>query len=177
MLKSLVKRQEDHEVKAIYGSGPYRLSQPFKRFAIDSIKWHNMNPQKRIKHVEQFRKYNPKLEDHFVKPALSGRKAHEKKRVRKSEAEIIVDRLENLEKIQIEDPSAPRKIVYELHLRSKVPRKVERCQGNCRVKLWPADESNNDYLLVKSFGTSQFMVKKNLVSNTVHSTSIFKVIV
>ena len=61
--KSLVKRQEDDEIKAIYGSGPYRLSQPFKKFAIDSINWHNMNPQKRIKHVEQFRKYSPKLED------------------------------------------------------------------------------------------------------------------
>ena len=118
-----------------------------------------MNPQKRIKHVEQFRKYNPKLENHFVKPALSWQKAHERKRVRKSEAEIIVDRLENPEKIQIEDPSAPCKIVCELHLRSKVPRKVERCQGNCGVKLWPVDESNNDYLLVKSFGTSTFMVK------------------
>ena len=80
-------------------------------------------------------------------------------RVRKSEAEIIVERSENLEKIQIEDPSAPRKIVYELHLRSKVRRKVERCQRSCGVKLWPVDESNNDYLLVKSFGTSTFMVK------------------
>ena len=90
-LKSLVRRQEDDKIKAIYGSGPYRLSQPFKKFAIDPIKWHNMNLQKRIKHVEQFRKYNPKLEDHFVKPALSGRKVHERKRVRKSEAEIIVN--------------------------------------------------------------------------------------
>ena len=72
---------------------------------------------------------------------------------------IIVDRLENPEKIQIEDPSAPRKIVYELHLRSKVLRKVERFQGNCGAKLWPVDESNNDYLLVKLFGTSTFMMK------------------
>ena len=70
-LKSSVKRQEDDEIKAIYGSGPYYLSQLFKKFATDSLKWHNMNPQKRIQHVEQFRKYNPKLEDRFVKPALS----------------------------------------------------------------------------------------------------------
>ena len=40
--KSLVKRQEDDEIKASYGSGPYRLSQPFKKFAIDSINWHNI---------------------------------------------------------------------------------------------------------------------------------------
>ena len=111
-----------------------------------------MNPQKRIKHVEQFRKYNPKLEDHFVKPALSGRKAHERKRVRKSEAEIIVDRLENPEKIQIEDPSAPRKIVYELHLRSKVPRKVERCQGNCGVKWVEVGESGWKWVRVGESG-------------------------
>ena len=40
-----------------------------------------------------------------------------------------------------------------------VPRKVERCQGNCGVKLEPSDEANNNYLVVKSFGTSTFMVK------------------
>ena len=105
-----------------------------------------MNPQKRIKHVKQFRKHNPKLEDHFVKPALSGRKAHKRKRVRKGEAEIVIDRLENPEKIQIEDSSAPCKIEYQLRLRSKVPRKSERCQGNCGVKLWPVDESNNEMM-------------------------------
>ena len=77
---------------------------------------------------------------------LSGRKAHKRKRVRKGEAEIVVDRLENPEKIQIEDPSAPCKIVYQLRLRSKVPRKSERCQGNCGVKLWPVDESNNEMM-------------------------------
>ena len=88
-----------------------------------------------------------------------GEKHTKRRDLRKSEAEIIVERLENPEKIQIEDPSVPRKIVYELHLRSKVPRKVERCQGNCGVKLCSVDESNNDYLLVKSFGTSTFMVK------------------
>ena len=40
-----------------------------------------------------------------------------------------------------------------------VPRKVERFQVNCSVKLEPSDEANNDYLVVKSFGTSTFMVK------------------
>ena len=72
-----------------------------------------------MKHVKQFRKYCPKMEDHFHF----------------------------------------RKVIYEPHLRSMVPRKVERCHGNCGVKLEPSDKANNDYLVVKSFGTSTFMVK------------------
>ena len=79
--------------------------------------------------------------------------------MRKPQAEIIVDRMEKLAKVKIQDPNIVRKVIYELHLRSMVPRKVERCQGNCGVKLEPSDKANNDYLVVKSFGTSTFMVK------------------
>ena len=43
-LKSLVTRQEDNETRAIYGSGPYRLSRQFKKFEIDSVKWQGMDP-------------------------------------------------------------------------------------------------------------------------------------
>ena len=113
----------------------------------------------RMKQVEQFRKYCPKMEDNFQKPASSGRKPHKKKRVRKPQAEIIVDRMEVPEKVKIQDPKIARKVVNELHLRSIAPRKVERCQGNCGVKLEPSDEANNDYLVIKSFGKSTFMVK------------------
>ena len=53
------------------------------------------------------------------------------------------------------DTKLPRRVTYEL--RSMVPRLVDRCQGNCGKKLLPADEQ--DYLLVKSWGHSNFFYK------------------
>ena len=105
-----------------------------------------------MKHVEKFRKDCPKTEDSFRKPASSERKLYEKKTARKPQAEIIVDRMEKPEKVKNQDPNISGTVVYKLHLRSMVPRKVERCQGNCGVKLEPSDETSNDYLVVKSFG-------------------------
>ena len=70
-----------------------------------------------------------------------------------------MDRMEKPEEVKIQDLNIVRKVVYELYLRSMVPRKVERRQGNCSAKLEPSAEANNDYLVVKAFGTSTFMVK------------------
>ena len=36
--KSLVERQQDEEVRAIYRSAPYRLSDRYKKFEVDSVK-------------------------------------------------------------------------------------------------------------------------------------------
>ena len=36
-LKKLVDRQEDDEVRAIYGSSPYRLSPQYAKFLMDSV--------------------------------------------------------------------------------------------------------------------------------------------
>ena len=77
-----------------------------------------MHPRRRMKHVGQFRKYCPEMEDNFPKPASSGRRLHERKRVKKPRAEIIVDRMEKPEEVKIQDLSITRKVVYELHLRS-----------------------------------------------------------
>ena len=59
--------------------------------------------------------------------------------------------------MRVENPNASRPVEYQLFLRSLVPRFVECCQGNCGIKLKPAD--NQYYLLVKSHGPSTFMVK------------------
>ena len=117
-----------------------------------------METKNRMKDVANFRKYSSSLEEHFDKPVKSGRKPNESKRRRKRDADIVIDRMEKTKKVQrIEDPNAERPIVYELFFRSMVPRLVQRCQGNCGVKLCTADEG--DYLLVKSYGTSTFSVK------------------
>ena len=53
--KSLVERPKYEEVRASYRSGPYRLSDRYKKFEVESVKWHSMDPEARMKHVERFR--------------------------------------------------------------------------------------------------------------------------
>jgi len=43
-----------------------------------------------------------------------------------------------------------------MYFRSQLPRAVERCQGNCGIKLVPAEEQ--DYLVIKSYGQSTYTV-------------------
>ena len=43
--KPLVERQQDEEVRAIYRSGPYRLNDRYKKFEVDSVKWHAMDQE------------------------------------------------------------------------------------------------------------------------------------
>ena len=50
--KSLVERQQDEEVRANCRFGPYRLSDRYKMFEVDSVKWHAMDPEARLNHVE-----------------------------------------------------------------------------------------------------------------------------
>ena len=130
--KSLVERQQDEEVRAIYRSGPYRLSDCYQKFEVDSVKWHSMDPEARMKHVEQFRRYRPTLDDQFDKPKSSGRKPSDRKRTRKPDFKSVFDRLDKKEKesrksFTFQDPNALEKISYELFFRSMVPRLVNRC--------------------------------------------------
>ena len=37
-LKKIIDRQQDDEVRAIYGSGPYKLSREYGKFSIDNLK-------------------------------------------------------------------------------------------------------------------------------------------
>ena len=102
-----------------------------------------METKNRMKHVANFRKYSLSLEEHFNKPVKSGRKSNESKRRRKRDVDIVIDRMEKTKKVQrVEDPNAERPIAYELFFQSMVPRLVQRCQGNCGVKLCTADEGD-----------------------------------
>ena len=161
-LGKIIDRQQDDEVRALYGNGPYKVSKDYNKFVVDTVKWHSMTSGQRQKHVAAFRSHQPTLEEQFPKPQKSGRKPSDKTRKRKPQPEVFVDRLQknessNEKKIRIEDPNAERNITYTLYLRSRVPRLVERCQGNCGDKLSPSDLE--DYLLVKSHGPSHFTVK------------------
>ena len=50
-LKKITKRQQDDEVCAIYGSGPYKLSNEYNKFSIDNLKWHLMILDEREKNT------------------------------------------------------------------------------------------------------------------------------
>ena len=60
--------------RAIYGSGPYRLSTQYVKFLMDSVKWHSLDAEKRRKHVSLFRQHMPTMEQKFKKPQKKKRK-------------------------------------------------------------------------------------------------------
>ena len=102
----------------------------------------------------------PTLDDQFDKPKSSSRKPSDRNQTRKPDFESAFDRLHKKEKesrksFTFQDPKAHEKIWYELFFRSMGPRLVNRCQGNCRDELFPAD--NEDYVVVKSRGCISFM--------------------
>ena len=73
----------------LYGSGPYHLAEPYKKFAIDPVKWHSYDPEKCRKLVEKFRNHRPSLDDQFLKPKSSDRKPSENKRMRTPNIEFV----------------------------------------------------------------------------------------
>ena len=148
-MKTLTERQQTHEVMALYGSGPFKLAQEFKKFEKDSVVWHSMSEKDRRRHVERFRSYKPTLEDYFEKPKTSGAKPNEKDQTKKDQAVVKT--------ILFNDPNTIPPITYELHLRSHLPRMMSKCQGNCGEKIPTSDKE--DFLLVKSFGRIQFSLK------------------
>ena len=112
----------------------YKLSNCYKKIEVDSLKWHTMDPEARMKHVERFRSYNPTLDDQFDQPESSGRKSSDKKLTRKPNFESTFHRLDKKGKesgnsFTSHDPNAPEQISYELFFRSMVPRLVNQCQG------------------------------------------------
>ena len=150
--KSLVERQKDKEVRAIYRSGPYRLSDRYERFEVDSVKWHSMDPQAQMKHAKRFRRYRPALDDQFDKLKLSGRKLRDRKKTRKTDFESAFDQLVKKEKeskkmFTFQNSNVPEKKSNELLFRSMVKRLVNRCQENYGDKLFPSGKE--DYLVVK----------------------------
>ena len=166
-IKVMIERQQDDEIRALYSSGPYRLADAYKHFEKDSVKWHSLSQEQRLKHVKKFHACHPTPEKLYQKPKMSGRKPSDRKRNRKPEPEVYIENgLPKTAKIdhslRINDPNEQNKPFYHLYLRFLVPRLVQVCQGKCGRRLVTADE--NDYLLIKSFGPSTFMRKGETVT-------------
>ena len=71
--QAIVKQQQSDEIRAIYGCGPYRLSNAYKEFEVEAVKWHTMETKNRMMHVANFKKCSPSLEEHFNKPVVESR--------------------------------------------------------------------------------------------------------
>ena len=72
------------------------MSDCYKNVEVDSVRWHSMDPEARIKCVEQFTGYRPTLDDQFDKPKSSGRKPSGRKWTRKPDFESAFDRLDKV---------------------------------------------------------------------------------
>ena len=107
------------------------------------------------------------MEQEFKKPQRSVKKANEKQR-KKETPEIFIERVQKDEKrTSIDDTNFQPQVPYILFFRSLVPRIVHRCQGKCGINLKALD--NEDYLVVKSHGSTTFTVngeeKREVVRN------------
>ena len=88
-----------------------------------------MDSEAQMKHVEQFRRYKPTLDDQFDKPKSSGRKPSDRKQARKPDFESAFDWLDKKKKerrklFMFQDSNSPEKITYELFFSSMILRLV-----------------------------------------------------
>ena len=148
----LIQREQNDEIRAIYGAGNYVLSPEYKEFQVPSQTWHSWSGQRKKDHISKFHQYSPTVDDTFAKPSNSGRKPGYQRRQRNvSEPDIIVDRSEQVEydenpitseenargsaNLSFCDPREREGKVYELHVRSKLPKSVSKCQGKCLSRM------------------------------------------
>ena len=51
----MIKREENDEVREIYGAGNYVLSSQYKSFQVQSYVWHSRNEDRKRDHIDKFR--------------------------------------------------------------------------------------------------------------------------
>ena len=89
-IKILIEREE--EVLALYGGGRYVLSQEYKNWYAPI--WHSWTPERRERHINDFRAAAPTLEQTFVKPVNARWKPGHQLRIRQqSEPSVIFDHI------------------------------------------------------------------------------------
>ena len=102
-LQQILTRQEEEEIRAIYGAGSYILADPYKQFRVDSARWHSWTKERQENHVSALNMFGSSFSNSFNKPKNCGRKPGQQVRDRKRlTPEVITDHLENatLEKVR-----------------------------------------------------------------------------
>ena len=170
--------------KKIYGAGSYSLAATYKSFQVHSARWHSWDEETRKNHIKKMRSYTPTPSDAFDKPLNAGRKPGSIIRRRKEQpTQVLVDRIQNTQEtsgsrenirlhitkspatyewrsspsetensnnIRFPDPCNDQLKIFELHMKKDLSKLVKTCQGNCGRVI-----SNDDVLVVKSYGTTQ----------------------
>ena len=97
-----------------------------------SAKWHTRgSEQQRKKHVSAFRAYPPTIFDSFTMPVNIGRKPGFQRWLRPTEPSVLIDRITDDTQIptsgsyiRFADPREKPPTVFELHLRTNLPRSI-----------------------------------------------------
>ena len=88
-IKILIEHEGNEKVLALYGGGTYVLSQ--KLVFSNMTSW---TPERRERHINDFRAAVPTLAQTFVKPVNAGRKpGHQLRMQQQSEPSVIFDRI------------------------------------------------------------------------------------
>ena len=188
--KSLMERQENEEIRAIYGAGSYVISTPYKSFQVDSARWHHWSENNRRDHIEKFRAYSPTLSDEFHKPKNAGRKPGFEIRCRSTEEpDVLIDRVTDqlqgesnpvIPKLTItKSPNSrqwskcnakaddseirfsdPRLSSKEKEFELHVRNNLPRQISKCQGRCGKKITPDDDLFLVRSYGTSSWTDKK-----------------
>ena len=99
------------------------MSDHYKKFDVDSVKRHSIDPEGPLKDVEWFRRNKSTLDYQFRKPKTSGRKPSHRKQTRNPDFESAFDRLDKKEKesrnsFTFQDPNVLENVLYELFFQS-----------------------------------------------------------
>ena len=175
IFQQLSERQENEEVRAIYGANSYSVDTTYKSFRDEETK---------TNHIKKMRNYTSAPSDAFDKPTNAGRKPSSIIRSTKEQpTQVLVDRIQNSQEtsgswenirlhiskspatnewryspsetekssnIRFPDPCNDRPKIFELHMKKDLSKSVKRCRGNCGRVI-----SNDDTILVKLYGTIQ----------------------
>ena len=160
----MASRQENDEIRAVYGAGNYNLSREYSRFKVDSARWYGWSESRRREHVEKLRSFKPTATDSFLKPKNSGRKPSFQHRQRNLESVIVIDRIgeqnpevgnDQDENARFFDPREEQEKQFEIHFRIDLPRSIKRCQGMCGKVIKPEEKD----MLVRTYGKSSWTDK------------------
>ena len=73
-IQKIIQREENDEIRALYGAGNYCLSPQYRKFQVASHVWHSWSKERNADHLRKFREYVPSISDTFRMPANAGRK-------------------------------------------------------------------------------------------------------
>ena len=96
-LQNQIEDFHGEKVRALRGLGKYKLSPGYESFYVDPCKCNTWSVERQNFHVKKYAQFNPRSYDAYRKPVSAGlKKAPKKRRAREPEADLFVNRLQEL---------------------------------------------------------------------------------